>query len=96
MNETIGVALVVCVTFGLIAGAIGYTRMGDSTGAFFGFFLIGFLLPIVGLIAAALAKPPAEAPRPPGWYPDPWGHAPMRWWDGYQWTWHLTGPQPQR
>ena len=27
---------------------------------------------------------------PPGWYPDPWQAAPSRWWDGEQWTSHVT------
>lgn len=32
------------------------------------------------------------SPTPgPGWYPDPYGDAPLRWWDGANWTTHLTG-----
>ena len=27
-----------------------------------------------------------------GWYPDPWGQAAQRWWDGQQWTSHVSGP----
>lgn len=27
-----------------------------------------------------------------GWYPDPWAQAAQRWWDGTQWTAHVTGP----
>ena len=27
---------------------------------------------------------------PPGWYPDPWGQAPARWFDGAQWTAHIS------
>jgi hypothetical protein len=29
---------------------------------------------------------------PPGWYSDPWGLAPLRYWDGTQWTGHVSGP----
>lgn len=29
---------------------------------------------------------------PPGWYADPWGAAPQRWWDGTQWTAHVSQP----
>ena len=28
----------------------------------------------------------------PGWYPDPQGLAPYRWWNGYEWTAHISGP----
>ena len=28
----------------------------------------------------------------PGWFPDPWGAAPLRWWDGWQWTGHVSTP----
>lgn len=27
---------------------------------------------------------------PPGWYPDPWRQAPQRFWDGWQWTPHIS------
>ena len=31
-----------------------------------------------------------------GWHPDPWGQASLRWWDGEQWTAHVSAvPQPQ-
>lgn len=29
-----------------------------------------------------------------GWYPDPWGQADWRWWDGQQWTHHISAPLP--
>jgi hypothetical protein len=28
---------------------------------------------------------------PPGWHPDPWGAAGLRYWDGRQWTGHVSG-----
>lgn len=31
-----------------------------------------------------------------GWYPDPWAQAAQRWWDGTQWTAHVTGPPAQQ
>ncbi len=34
---------------------------------------------------------------PPGWYPDPWGQSPQRFWDGAQWTPHISpGAEPLR
>ena len=32
------------------------------------------------------------SPAPPGWYPDPSGVHHWRWWDGYRWTGHASGP----
>ena len=32
----------------------------------------------------------AAAGPQPGWYPDPSGYSQLRWWDGTQWTSHLT------
>jgi hypothetical protein len=32
---------------------------------------------------------------PPGWYPDPSGATAWRWWDGYQWTGHVSPPIAQ-
>ena len=29
---------------------------------------------------------------PAGWHRDPWGLAGLRWWDGTQWTGHVSGP----
>ncbi len=44
------------------------------------------------------APPPPAAPQaspppgvPPGWHPDPWGVAGLRYWDGRQWTGHVSG-----
>lgn len=33
----------------------------------------------------------AEPDAPPGWHPDPWAAAALRYWDGRQWTGHVTG-----
>jgi hypothetical protein len=30
----------------------------------------------------------------PGWHADPWGQAPLRYWDGSNWTGHVSGPPP--
>ncbi|WP_348789878.1 DUF2510 domain-containing protein [Leifsonia sp. NPDC080035] len=32
----------------------------------------------------------------PGWYQDPYGGAGLRWWDGVQWTQHVSTPQTVR
>jgi hypothetical protein len=31
---------------------------------------------------------------PPGWHPDPGGQSGWRWWDGRQWTGHVTDTDP--
>lgn len=33
-----------------------------------------------------------QPPVPPGWHPDPSGVHYWRWWDGYRWTGHVSGP----
>ena len=33
-----------------------------------------------------------QPPSPPGWHPDPSGFHHWRWWDGYRWTDHVSGP----
>ncbi|MEA2443988.1 MAG: hypothetical protein QOJ12_1280 [Thermoleophilales bacterium] len=61
--------------------------------------LIGFpymtVAPIYWAMYMLRERPGDRAPAPFGgaWYPDPWGHAPLRWWDGAQWTDHVSGPQ---
>lgn len=37
-------------------------------------------------------EPPEPSTSPPGWYPDPWAQANQRYWDGTQWTGHITAP----
>ena len=40
--------------------------------------------------ASTAAPPPAPTSWPPGWYADPSGHPWFRYWNGAQWTQHLT------
>ena len=41
---------------------------------------------------AGRAPVPAGSWIPPGWHPDPSGVHYWRWWDGYRWTDHVSGP----
>jgi hypothetical protein len=43
----------------------------------------------VAPVAPVAADP---APVPAGWHADPWGVGAVRWWDGRQWTGHVSGP----
>lgn len=55
-----------------------------------------------GLPAAAPQSAPAVQPQPvqqaaataAGWHPDPQGQAALRYWDGQQWTAHVSDNQP--
>lgn len=51
--------------------------------------------PGAGLAGPAVGSPgapPVAVPEvPAGWHPDPWGTASLRWWDGRQWTGHVSG-----
>lgn len=85
----IGALIAVAVTFGLIAGMIAYSRTGQA-GAFWGLFILGTIVPIIGVVVACLVKAPTAAPQPPGWYTDPWGQAHYRYYDGAQWTYHMS------
>lgn len=81
---------------GIASGMIA-THKGLS---FIGFFFIGLLLGVIGLIIAAVVRGPASAPAraahvpvaAAGWYPDPQNPAAMRYHDGYQWTQHAQAP----
>lgn len=44
------------------------------------------------VVPTAPAVPPDPAAVPAGWHPDPWGVGALRWWDGSQWTGHVSGP----
>lgn len=44
--------------------------------------------------APALPSAPAGGGFPAGWHPDPQGQAAMRYWDGSQWTEHVSDGQP--
>jgi Domain of unknown function (DUF4328)/Protein of unknown function (DUF2510) len=36
------------------------------------------------------AAHPWQATFPPGWFADPWARYPLRWWDGTQWSPHVS------
>jgi Domain of unknown function (DUF4328)/Protein of unknown function (DUF2510) len=56
----------------------------------------GFTVPGGSPAAAAPVVPPVGVPsNEPGWHPDPFGEAGLRWWDGRQWTNHISG-QPRQ
>lgn len=40
--------------------------------------------------APVLLPPPVPATVPPSWQPDPWRQAELRWWDGREWTAHVS------
>ena len=44
-------------------------------------------VPVSPPVAPPIATPAAA---PPGWFPDPKGEARLRWWDGQQWTDHVS------
>ncbi len=53
-------------------------------------------VPVVPAERVAAAPKPAatvdaSATAPPGWHPDPWALAALRYWDGRQWTGHVSG-----
>lgn len=51
----IGIIAVVLLAGGLIAGAIAYSKT-QSTSAFFAYFVLGALFPLIGIIIAAASK----------------------------------------
>lgn len=90
-NIDLGPILVVAFAGGMIAGLIASSR-GLRFG---GYFILGFLLPLIGIIVAAIAQPaggrlaqltPAQGV---GWWPDPTGRFEHRYYDGRAWTRHV-------
>lgn len=58
------IVLIICVFGALIAAAIAASKNRNA----FGFGLLGFLLPLIGILAAALCEPhdlPPETPTYP-------------------------------
>lgn len=86
MNTTTTTLIVVVVFGAILASGIAYAK-DQRMSTFWGFLIVGALLPLIGVIAAVFHKAPEGPPQPPGWYPDPWtsGES-QRWYDGYQWT----------
>jgi hypothetical protein len=88
-TSVLAVIVMVPLLGGLIAGMIGYSKTQQNS-TFVGFFFLGALIPVLGIVIALLSKPAGPVPvppgsTPPGWYPNPNGHG-LRWWDGRQWT----------
>lgn len=94
-----GVLVVVALVGGFVSGSIASGK-GLSFG---GYFILGALLPLIGVIVAAAATPavspglmqltPATAE---GWWPDPSGRFDRRYFDGRHWTKHVTRDAEQR
>ena len=59
---------------------------------------VGLLAAVALFIAAPISwavergERGRRPPVPPGWHPDPSGVHHWRWWDGYRWTGHVSGP----
>lgn len=85
MNE-IGFLLIVAVLGGLVSGFIAQSK-GLSSG---GYFVLGFLLPIVGVLVALVSQSSTLGRLRPaddrGWWPDPTGRFEYRYFDGKHWT----------
>lgn len=84
-----GGILVMC---GLISGVIA----GGKGLSFGGYFFIGLLLGVIGVIIAAVASPAVSVragqltpPPGEGWWPDPTGRFDRRYFDGRWWTMHV-------
>ena len=98
LELSIGVALACGVLSALIAA-----RKGRSAA---GFFMLGVLIPIVGLVASlavgrrahlgtyAALNPYRAARAHPGWYQDPQDPNVMRWHDGVNWTQEAYDTRP--
>jgi hypothetical protein len=102
--------VIVCFVFGLLGfqvwGIVDVVRRPDHQWRAIGqekmlWLLVVLLAGLPGVIVyLAIAKPKFERMPalacPPGWYPDPVVHGIVRYWDGLQWTQHVTqvGPAP--
>lgn len=49
------------------------------------------LLRALGRLSASTLPASSNSPSA-GWFPDPYGRWPLRWWDGAQWTAHVSQP----
>lgn len=86
------VYVAVALIGGLVAGAIASGR-GKSFG---GFFILGALLPLIGIVVALLQ--PADQSKlsqltpaaTDGWHRDPTGRFEQRYYDGKTWTRHVA------
>ena len=77
MNE-IGILLIVAALGGFVSGLIAQSK-GHGFG---GYFVLGFLVPIIGIIVALAARPAVKS----AWWADPTGRFEYRYYDGRQWT----------
>lgn len=77
-SMTLVVIVGICLVGGTLAGAVAQAR----GGSFANFFVVGAVLPLVGVVLAAVHKPAAR----PGWYADPWRQSAYRWHNGVNWT----------
>ncbi|HVQ87118.1 MAG TPA: DUF2510 domain-containing protein, partial [Actinomycetes bacterium] len=52
--------------------------------------VLGGLLLLIGLLRRRRNQPVTVPVQPAGWFADPRGEASLRWWDGTQWTEHIS------
>lgn len=90
---------VLLVAWGLCALVGGAITSGKGRGFAPGFFL-GALLGLIGLIIAMVMREEKLARLTPapaeGWHPDPTGRFDRRYFDGRQWTRHVTRDAERR
>ena len=82
----------------LIAAHIAWDAVGFFSQRWGAVAAVGLLLVVALFIAAPISwavergERQKQPPVPPGWHPDPSGTHYWRWWDGYRWTGHVSGP----